>query len=71
LLLPGNELQNIRLAPLPVLLSQLLQHAMLSSQIEGASAQVLPLALMLQVDVDQGVDQRPESMLKIRRFPPV
>jgi hypothetical protein len=57
-------------APLTVLLAELLQHAMLRSRIEGAFAQVLPLALMLQVDVDQGVDQRPESMLKIRRIPP-
>jgi hypothetical protein len=58
-------------APLTVLFAKLLQHAMLRGRIEGASAQVFTLALMLHVNVDQGVDQRPESMLKIRRIPPV
>jgi hypothetical protein len=54
----GDILLNIRLAPLTVLLAKLLQHAMLRGRIEGASAQVFTLALMLHVNVDQGVDQR-------------
>lgn len=68
--LPSNQLPNMRFTPLAVLLSQLLQHAMFRDRIEGAFAQVFTLALMLQIDVYQGVDQRPESMLKIKRIPP-
>ena len=69
-LLHDGELLDVRLAPLAMMLPELLQQAYLEVHIHGAGIDRVALALVFKVDVSQSSEERLEQGLKIRGVQP-
>jgi hypothetical protein len=69
-LLQNGELLKIWLAPLAMMLLELLQQAYLEVHIHRAAIDVVALALVFEVDVGQSPQERLEQRLKVRRVHP-
>ena len=61
---------KVRLAPLVMVLLELLQQAYLEVHIHRAAIDVVALALVFKVDISQSRQERLEQGLKIRRIHP-
>jgi hypothetical protein len=68
--LQDGELLKVRLAPLAMVLLELLQQAYLEVHIHRAAIDVVALALVFKVDISQSRQERLEQGLKLRRIHP-